>query len=330
MNRSNFYVCNVCGYTHLSNKGFQMIYPKRHRKFSGYWCENENLQKYALGYRFDTDVIQIRFLWPQITIYEQALSILYGIMKGTCAYLNIEENDIAGCLRYFYNKATKTGSYTIVLYDKTPGGAGHVKRLNYPDVFEAVLKETRDIIGRCTCGGESMDATCYNCLKSYYNQKYHDVLQRRYVIEFLNDFFDDNLGKADTFENISSRSPLGLIDNHTSRENEDFESEFDILLTNYVTQISESQRFIGLMKDFLFAYPKQLNLLITLYRMDITKSIEEAAVLNDIFAYRFEKRMDEEMGISKDNAKWAVATWCFSYGVNILRKPCEIERVKEI
>ena len=140
------------------------------------------MKNYSLGYRFETDVIQIRFIYPQINEFNQALLILYGIMKGTCSYLSIEEKDLAGCLQYFYNQATRSGSFTIVLYDRTPGGAGHVKRMNNADTFENVLKETYRIVNSCTCGVIKMDTSCYNCLRSYSNQKYHDLLQRRYVV----------------------------------------------------------------------------------------------------------------------------------------------------
>jgi hypothetical protein len=37
----------------------------------------------------------------------------------------------------------------------------------------------------CDCGGEDQDTSCYTCLQDYYNQKYHDILNRRNVIEFL-------------------------------------------------------------------------------------------------------------------------------------------------
>ncbi|OLR58524.1 hypothetical protein BHF70_02145 [Anaerostipes sp. 494a] len=320
LNQSNFYVCNTCGYAHLSSKGFRTIYPKEHRKLNGMKCENKNLHKYALGYRFETDVIQIRFCWPQITLYEQAVSILYGIMKGTCSYLSIEENDIAGCLRYFYNKATRSGNFMIILYDKTPGGAGHVKRLNNPHIFEKVLSETRRIVRGCTCGGAMMDTACYQCLKSYSNQRVHDILQRRYVLEFLDDFFDDNLSSIKTFETLTASNPQGMITVGVLQdEDKGFDFKFEQLLESFSSQLTEKRRFIGIMKDLLNDYPKQLNLMIALYKMNIHEEIEHIAEINDIFTYRFEKRMVDELGISKENAIWAVSTWCVTYG-KILNK----------
>lgn len=29
------------------------------------------------------------------------------------------------------------------------------------------------------------DSSCYSCLRNYYNQKHHDELKRKYVIDFI-------------------------------------------------------------------------------------------------------------------------------------------------
>ena len=55
---------------------------------------------FSLGYRFLTDVVRIRFDNYVIEDWEHGLSILYGFLRGACSYLNIEENDISGCLQY--------------------------------------------------------------------------------------------------------------------------------------------------------------------------------------------------------------------------------------
>ena len=49
-----------------------------------------------------------------------------------------------------------------------------------------------------------------------------------------------------------------------------------------------------------------------------------------IFAYRFEKRLVNDIGISIENAKWAVSAWCAIYGKEVLNKPCDIEFVEMI
>jgi hypothetical protein len=56
-----------------------------------------------------------------------------------CSYLNIEQNDISGCIQYYQNPLSGAPNYALVLYDRTPGGAGHVRRLQETGVLEAVL-----------------------------------------------------------------------------------------------------------------------------------------------------------------------------------------------
>jgi Zn-finger nucleic acid-binding protein len=188
LNDSNFFVCEYCGYTSLDEKMFRSTKREVHYTPSGYRCRNDGnntLKKFALGYRFETDVVQLKFLNPDLTDYDYATSVLHGVLKGVSSYLNIEQNDISGCLQFFYNDVTGRPNFELVLYDRTPGGAGHVRRLNSEYVLESVLRETLSLMEDCDCGGEDMDTSCYTCLRGYYNQKHHDILKRRNVIEFL-------------------------------------------------------------------------------------------------------------------------------------------------
>ena len=67
------------------------------------------------------------------------------------------------------------------------------------------------------------------------------------------------------------------------------------------------------MNDFLSDYPKQMNLLIMLYQMDILKEITPKSVINEGFKNRYIQRMEGEMGITTENAVWAVDMWCTTY-----------------
>lgn len=183
LNTSPFYVCETCGYAVLDNKHFTRTMKKNHKNSTGHKCLNETLKLRSLGYRFLTDVVKISFLNHEIDSWEIGMSLLHGILKGTCSYLNIEENDISGCLQSF---PTVNGlNYSVIIFDSTPGGSGHSKRLNDPVVMTNVLKRTLSIMKRCDCGDEDADTSCYACLRNYKNQKYHDILKRKYVIDFL-------------------------------------------------------------------------------------------------------------------------------------------------
>jgi hypothetical protein len=185
LNRSRFYVCQSCGYTELDEKRFTPTMTKKHRTASGWQCSNNKLQNFSLAYRFETDVLTLRFTGLEITTQEQALSLLYGILEGTSRSLEVERNDISGCLKWFWNQDSGRGNYGFVFYDKTPGGAGHVRRMQNIVVLEKVLHTALEVISGCTCGGTERDTSCYSCLRNYYNQKHHELLQRKYVIDFL-------------------------------------------------------------------------------------------------------------------------------------------------
>jgi len=188
LNTSPFYVCESCGYAEVDEQHYTKSKSKKHKNSSGYPCNNQKLKRFSLGYRFLTDVIRVRFVDYPIDDFEQGLSIMNGLLRGICTYLNIEENDISGCLQS--NPENGHFNYSIVFFDNTPGGSGHVKQLKNQKALENVLKHTLQLMKQCDCGGTEGDTSCYSCLRNYKNQKYHDSLKRKYVIDFLNGVFN--------------------------------------------------------------------------------------------------------------------------------------------
>ena len=184
INSSGFYVCESCGY---AEKGDDFIPNKRkeHKRSSGHSCSNQILKRYSLGYRFETDVLQIRFVSPclHVSRWDYAYSVLQGLLRGMASCYGIDERDISGCLQYYDNGSG--GAYSIILYDTAAGGAGYVRRIKDAASLCEVLLHTKRIMENCTCGGESGDTSCYSCLRNYYNQRHHDELQRGYVLDFL-------------------------------------------------------------------------------------------------------------------------------------------------
>lgn len=104
-----------------------------------------------------------------------------------------------------------------------------------------------------------------------------------------------------------------------------FEKEFERLLGTYPDAVSDKRKFMGLLKDFFPDKQMQTNLINTVFSLGIVQDIQNVAVINNSFAYRFVKRMVDEFGVSRLNADWAVSVWCVCYGQNILRKRCEIK-----
>jgi len=67
-----------------------------------------------------------------------------------------------------------------MLFDNVPGGAGHVRRV--AEQLPAVVQAAWERAANCECGPET---SCYECLRNYYNQSYHDQLQRGLARDFF-------------------------------------------------------------------------------------------------------------------------------------------------
>ena len=191
LNKQDFLVCPDCGYAeeaNLAEAGLpgDHLSKNKHKNPNGYWCKTQNFKRYSLGYHFLTDVIRIKINSPinQEKPWDEAYSVLQAIVLAACDELNIDNGEIAGCLQYY---AGIGDNYAFILYDNTPGGAGHVKRLDDQTTLLHVLINAYNRAKKCPeqCGGEEGDSSCYSCLRTYQNQKHHDSIKRRYVIDYL-------------------------------------------------------------------------------------------------------------------------------------------------
>ena len=88
--------------------------------------------------------------------------------------LELDFSDIGVSWRWLANPKRAE----IILYDHTPGGAGFVKE-GFSS-WEKVVEQAYEICKTCNCSN-----ACYNCLKNYSNQSYHENLNRHKVIEAL-------------------------------------------------------------------------------------------------------------------------------------------------
>lgn len=183
LNKSDFYICSSCGYSLAEHeaKSYTPYITKEHYNSSGYKCKNNSLGKYSLGYRFKTDVLHLRI--KDNYQYEEAYSILQAIILSACKVLNLDNNEISGCVQYYSDSLGS--SYDFFIFDTTPGGAGHVKRFTDKAAITEILIGAFNKAKNCDCGGETGDTSCYKCLRTYQNQQHHDILKRKYVYEKL-------------------------------------------------------------------------------------------------------------------------------------------------
>ena len=174
-----FMLCPKCGCSEPLGSARSGQKHKRLRAFSGnVHCENtltwgKLSAPLAYGHEFETFCLIAR---PQAPV-PSIESLAYSLQKGLCAVLDIEAMDIGVSWRWL-GKRTEGAEVEIILYDRTPGGAGFAKEGF--DNWKEVVRKACEICSTCRC-----EAACYDCLKDYSNQTYHEKLDRKPVAEFL-------------------------------------------------------------------------------------------------------------------------------------------------
>jgi superfamily II DNA/RNA helicase len=72
---------------------------------------------------------------------------------------------------------------TLVLYDTMPGGTGYLQR--FYRYLPHIARRVRDYLSEQTC-----ETACYSCLKEFWNQRIHALLDRKLVEEVLGELAD--------------------------------------------------------------------------------------------------------------------------------------------
>ena len=181
-----FKVCYQCGFAALDDEKVQ--YP--HPNYWGGKCWEKLSKRLSLGHEFETDILKLYFEGFSDSREGFWLSMLYALLEGASEALDIERNDLNGCL---YPMEGDPSRPTIILFDDVPGGAGHVRRIAQRNILKEVLRATYYKLSRCDCGGEDGNASCYGCLRNYYNQFCHGQLNRGMVMDFLKKIMAEDL-----------------------------------------------------------------------------------------------------------------------------------------
>lgn len=229
LNESNFYICTTCGFSRVYDNNFAPEIKINHYDPNGYKCSSDTLKLYSIGHELQTDVVFLKFVDFNISGIDEAWTILYSMLEGLSRSLNIDRNELSGCLQWYMDAGHPAGNYGFVLFDNTPGGAGYVRQLQNPDMLAEMLSEGYRIVRNCNCGGEAADTACYSCLCNYYNQKQHDILKRRYALDFYSQLIPDyNKGITCTKgEVVSAETKKDNAENEAAASIEHYQIQFD-------------------------------------------------------------------------------------------------------
>lgn len=186
--RRGFRICATCGFAEPAppprppSKRGQKPKPHINPRNGKKTCKGF-IQTHHLGHEFITDVLELRFegLLVSNSDYDLWLSVLYALLEGASETLGIRRDDLDGTL--YRRQGSPVPA--LVLFDNVPGGAGHVHRI--AQELEATFQTAFKRVSRECCGEET---SCYECLRNYRNQTFHDQLQRGPARDFLGQILD--------------------------------------------------------------------------------------------------------------------------------------------
>lgn len=195
-----FRICNFCGYGMDSRSTWPTSHsnPMNNRPCIG------NYSVQALAHKFQTDVARFEFPFAWGDTKEApaiARSVMYAVLNGAANSLQISPSNIDATITQL--SSTKA---TINIVDTVPGGAGYAKLIAKSLV--EVLTSALDIVTRCECGEET---SCYMCLRSYSNQRFHDELSRGLAKKFLERVLLSAVG-APPADQADGTSPVTTIE----------------------------------------------------------------------------------------------------------------------
>jgi hypothetical protein len=187
MGTGGYSVCMSCGYAakpesstrRSRTTGGAPGHPRPYNPLST--CDG-TLRRLGYGHQYFTDVLEIR---PDVSPDRRGwVSALYALLAAL-PVLGIARQDMDG---HVIRSGLHAGS-SFLLFDAVPGGAGFSQSLTerLGELFEAAY----DLVSTCECGEES---SCYSCLRTYSNQRFHDQLSRLEAIELLSPVRAGRLG----------------------------------------------------------------------------------------------------------------------------------------
>lgn len=136
---------------------------------------------YNLGAMYSTDILELKIpkkYFSNKKSLSSFYSVGYALVEGLSKVASIKRDDLDVFVK------SQDNAVSLYIFDNVPGGAGHTYKVF--DFSDNMYKKWFDIslgkISNCECG---LDSSCFKCLQSRSNQRFHDLLERSLVIEFF-------------------------------------------------------------------------------------------------------------------------------------------------
>jgi len=203
-----FRFCQECGFAEpLAGKSLRS--EREHPRPWGGNCRARLTAPVDLGHDFITDVLELRLHSPLVRDGRPWWSVAYAILEGATSALGVKRDDLDVTLR-----PVGGGGQSVFLFDTVPGGAGHVVRIH--EHLGLSLRHALSRVASCSC---EETTSCYECLRTFGNQRLHSYLERGTAKRFL----ERALGHRESMESSerplsADRDALDLVPDHKLRD----------------------------------------------------------------------------------------------------------------
>ncbi|WAI00946.1 DEAD/DEAH box helicase [Methanogenium organophilum] len=148
------------------------------------------------------------------------ITLAQAIVEGLQISMNVDIDEV----KYFLMPdPDDSDKKSIVLYETAEGGAGMLESFIKRGAFNDVILQARTILHEFD--EKKCDRACYECLCNYYNQYYHDKLNRNLVLPLLKKLHSSNIEAVQSDEGAHKDGLTELIDECQSEFEKSFLSE---------------------------------------------------------------------------------------------------------
>ena len=194
-----FRFCQQCGFAEPAASSFK--HARGHPSPRGAICRGEVSFNVDLGHDFITDVLELRVRSRSISTQIGWWSVAYALVEGASNALGIRREDLDVAVRL-----APEGGQSVFVFDSVPGGAGHVARIH--EHLGLALQFALDRVATCSC---EETTSCYECLRTFSNQRRHTHLERVVAKEFLERALGVNRAHGEKASEDSVASTMELI-----------------------------------------------------------------------------------------------------------------------
>lgn len=172
---AGYRICDWCGHGEAGNQPVSRS-AHRHLTRPSEDCTGP-LRPARLSHTFQTDTVNIRGRFTQSFDHGGARSVLYALLAAASNVLQISRDDVDGTV------SLNSRGVDLVIFDAVAGGAG--TSIAIGNRFSEIVEAACALVSNCSCGA---DSSCYACLKTFRNQKYHDQLVREVADSLLREW----------------------------------------------------------------------------------------------------------------------------------------------